>query len=148
MPETKDILDELARCSRAIEKRYQEAQKTTQNHRVTMILDHLIDRQRKLSNEIEEFKREAKKETLNFWFKYVPERDKWTLPEVTFHDNMDTEEITDIAVQHVNVLVVLYDDLSRNAWDPHVTDIFERLHVQAKNERNHLVQGIISMTDQ
>lgn len=138
---TSEIIDFARLFHIKMKKFYEELNKHSNEQRIKLFLDFLIERETLREKTLADFLQEASGNILNSWFKYIPEN----IPEDCFKEKVNNPDITlneivDYALQLNNCLVEMYKGLMEEADADELKELFHHLWKKIEKEEKNLVR--------
>ncbi len=138
---TSEIIDFARLFHIKMRKFYEEINEHTNEQRIKLFLDFLIEHEKIRENTLTEFLHEASGNILNSWFKYIPEN----IPNDCFEgkvidNNLTINDIIDYALKLNNCLMEMYKGLMEEADADEAKELFHNMWKKIEKEEKNMVR--------
>ncbi|MDD5583064.1 MAG: hypothetical protein PHS99_07650, partial [Candidatus Marinimicrobia bacterium] len=128
---------------------YKTLNNKTDKIRVKMLLDYLMDHEKKLEKNIERIEETIPPKVLKTWFKYTLCEDLRKDMQLLHYriDEISVEELIRMAIQFDDCLIKIYKKIVLNSDIPEIREIFTNLSELEDHEKRRFVIDSTRMYD-
>ena len=146
--QTKDIIARAISFHQIIGVYYENCMKNTDNPRLKMLLQYLMDHEKKLLNGLSEYGIKAPSNILHTWFQFSTCSEKFgQLKKRLSHINPSIDEIRELTIDLYECISTQFELMAENADVDEVKQVFQNIANKEKKEQKKLVRNFQLLDD-
>ena len=146
--QAKDIIEFAVSFHRFVGGYYQDCLVNTQNPRLRMILNYLVEHEKKILEGFTEYEENAPVNILETWFQFSTCSEKFNLLKENLNPiKPSIDEVKSLTISLYACIITQFENLAEDAEVDKVKDVFINIAMKEKKEQKKLARNFQLMED-
>jgi rubrerythrin len=146
--QTNDLIDHAKSFHQLIGEYYQSLEQKTENPRLKMLLDYLIEHERNLQDRLAEYSVNAPNKVMKTWFQFATCDERFhQLKSTLGAEEVSAEDVIVKTICLYDCIIQNFEELAKNAEIDEIRDVFQSIAAMERKEQRKIVRNSRMLDD-